>query len=130
MTNIFVTADINLCYCNTPAPPTPTEVSVQFLNVSTIRVAWQWTNSSPVPNCFNTTHVVYHPEGGGESSSLQLSDPAATEATLTKLQCNTNYTITVVTTAGRHRREGVVRILLLPQQGIPLYEYLNIKRLF
>ena len=117
-------------YCNTPAPPTPTEFSVQFLNVSTIRVAWQWTNSSPVPNCFNITHVVYHPEGGGESSSLQLSDPAATEATLADLQCNTNYTITVVTTAGKHRREGVVGILLLPQQGIPLYEYLNIKCLF
>ena len=50
--------------------------------------------------------MIYHPEGGGESS-LQLSDPAATETTLTDLQCNTNYTITVVATAGQHRREGV-----------------------
>ena len=50
--------------------------------------------------------MTYHPEGGGESF-LQLGDPAATEATLTGLQCNTNYTITVVATAGEHRKEGV-----------------------
>ena len=73
-------------------------------------VSWQWTSSGPAPNCFNTTHVTYRPEGGGESS-LQLSDPATTEATLTDLQCNTNYTITVVATAGEHRREGVALLL-------------------
>ena len=56
--------------------------------------------------------MTYHPEGGGESS-LQLSDPAATETTLTDLQCNTNYTITVVATAGEHRREGVAGTVLL-----------------
>ena len=50
--------------------------------------------------------MTYQPEGGGESS-IQLSDPAATEATLAIHQCNTNYTVTVVATAGEHRREGV-----------------------
>jgi len=50
--------------------------------------------------------VTYRPEGGGESS-LQLSDPAATEAILTDLQCSTSYHITVVATAGEHRRENV-----------------------
>ena len=69
-------------------------------------VIWQWTSSGPAPNCFNTTTVTYNLEGGDESS-LQLSDPAATEATLTDLQCNINYTITVVATAGEHRSEGV-----------------------
>ena len=43
--------------------------------------------------------MIYRPEGGGQSS-LQLSDPAATESTLNIHQCNTNYTITVVATAG------------------------------
>ena len=76
------------------------------MNASSVRVAWQWTSSGPAPNCFNTTHVTYHPEGGSESS-LQLSDPAATEATLTDLQCNTSYTIAVVATAGEHKTEGV-----------------------
>ena len=79
-----------------------------------MRVKWQWTGLGPGPNCFNTTRVTYRPEGGGESS-LQLSNPAATEATLTDLQCNTNYTITVVATAGEHRRESV---MLLSLQGM------------
>ena len=83
------------------------------MNASSVRVTWQWTTSGSAPNCFNTTTVTYHPEGGGESS-LQLSDPAATEATLTDLQCNTNYTITVVATAGEQRRESAT---LLPLQG-------------
>ena len=99
----------------TPAPPTPTEVTAWSVNASSVRVTWQWTRSGPAPDCFNTTHVTYHPEGGGESS-LQLSDPAATEATLTDLQCNTNYTITVVATAGEYRKKGVA---FLPLQGIP-----------
>ena len=103
----------NLYHCTTPAPPTPTEVTAQFTSISTVRVAWQWTSSGSAPNCFNTTTVTYRPEGGSESS-LQLSDPAATETTLTSLQCNTNYIITVVATAGIHRRE---RTVFLPVQG-------------
>ena len=58
--------------------------------------------------------MAYRPEGGGESS-LQLSNPAATEATLTDLQCNTSYVITVVATAGEHRRENEA---FLPLEGI------------
>ena len=104
----------------TPAPPTPTEVTAQFVSTSTVRVAWQWTSSGPAPNCFNTTTVTYRPEGGSESS-LQLSNPGATETTLTGLQNNTCYTITVVATAEEHKREGVLRTIL-PQQGTPQYE--------
>ena len=100
------------CYHHS-APPTPTGVTAQFTNASSVRVAWQWTGSGTAPNCFNTTTVTYHPKGGGESS-LQLSDPAATEAILTDLQCNTDYTITVVTTSGEHKRE---EIMFLPLQG-------------
>ena len=66
--------------------------------------------------------MTYRPEGGGESS-LQLSDPAATEATLTGLQCNTNYTITVVVTAGGHRRESVARTVL-SLRGMPYHAYI------
>ena len=95
--------------CTTPAPPTPTEVTAQFTSASTVRITWQWTSSDPAPDCFNTTTVTYYPEGSGKLS-LKLSDPAATEATLTDLQCNTNYTVTVVATAGEHRREGVAKV--------------------
>ena len=102
--------------CNTvspPAPPTPTDVSARHMNASSVRVVWQWTGSDP-PRCFNTTRVTYHPQGSSESS-LQLSNPGGTEVTLTDLQCNTNYTITVVATAGEHRRESV---MLLSLQGM------------
>ena len=101
---------IILYYCTTPAPPTPTNVTAEVMSASSFRVAWQWTSSGPAPNCFNTTTVTYHPERDGDSS-LDLSDPAATEATLTGLQCNISYTITVVATAGGHMREGVAVLL-------------------
>ena len=103
-----------------PAPPMPTEVTATFTNASSVRVTWQWTSSGQVPDCFNTPTVTYRPEGGGDSS-LQLSDPAANETTLTGLQCNTTYTITVVATAGEHRKE---RTVLVSLQGI-----LNIRSL-
>ena len=112
----------HLYVCTTassPGPPIPTNVTAQLINAS-FRVAWQWTSSGPAPNCFNTTHVTYRPEGGDESS-LQLSDPAATEATLTDLQCNTNYTITVVATAGEYKTEDVAMTVSVPLQGILLH---------
>jgi len=57
--------------------------------------------------------VIYHPEGGRESS-MQLRDPAATETILTDIHPSTCYTITVVATAGEHRRESVTMAVLLP----------------
>ena len=118
----------SLCIDIPPAPPTPTEVTVRIINASSVRVAWQWTTSGPAPSCFNTTRVTYHPEGGGESS-LQLRDPAATETILTGLQCNTRYTVTVVATAGEHRRESAAIAVLLPLvlQGMR-YRYIIILR--
>ena len=83
-----------------------------------VMVAWRWDSSDPAPNCFNTTTVTYFPEGGGDSF-LQFSNPGATEATLTDLQCTTNYTITVVATTGQHRKEGVATTVYLPLQGVP-----------
>ena len=75
------------------------------MNVSSVKVAWQWTKTGPAPSCINNTHVIYSPEGDGESS-LQLREPAATKATLTDLQNNTCYTITVVATAGEQEESA------------------------
>ena len=83
------------------------------MNASSVRVVWQWTGSDP-PRCFNTTRVTYHPQGSSESS-LQLSNPGGTEVNLTNLQCNISYTITVVATAGEHKRKDV---MLLSLQGM------------
>ena len=66
--------------------------------------------------------MTYHPEGGGEFSP-QLSDPAATKATLIDLQCSTSYTITVVATAGEHRREEEAPFVTL--HGIPYRGYFH-----
>ena len=99
------------------------------MNFTSVRVVWQWTRSSPGPSCFNTTTVTYHPEGGG-GSSLQLSNPVATETTLTDLQCNTNYTITVVATAGEHERRSVARTVFVPLQGILHHIHLCIKAIW
>ena len=100
------------CIITPSAPPTPYEVTALVTNVSTVTVTWQWTSLGSAPDCFNTTSVTYYPKGGSELS-LQLSDPVATEGTLIDLQCNTNYTITVVATAGEHRREGVAEFPLI-----------------
>ena len=69
--------------------------------------------------------MTYYPEGGSESS-LHLSDPAATEATLTDLQCNTNYTITVVATAGEYKTEDVAMTVSVPLQGILLHVCISV----
>jgi len=82
-----------------------------------ISVAWQWTSSGSAPSCFNISRVTYHP-GEDRESFLQLNDPAGTETILTGLQCDTSYTITVVATAGEHRRESVAIIVFLPLRGI------------
>ena len=103
---ISFTVYCSLYQCTTLAPPTPTNITAWFTSTSTVRVTWRRTSSGPAPNCFNTTTMIYRPEGGGESS-LQLSGPAATETILTDLKCNTSYTITVVATAGIHRSEGL-----------------------
>ena len=112
--NLWLLLSVICLYYATPAPPTPTDVTAQLTSTTSVRVIWQWTSSDTAPNCFNTTTLTYRPDGGGESS-LQLSDPAATEAILTDLQCNTSYTITVVATAGEYRKEGV---MLLPLEGM------------
>ena len=103
--------------CTTSAPPTPTELTAQVTNISGVRVAWRWNSSDPAHDCFNTTRVTYRPEGGGESS-LQLSDPAATEATLTDLQCSTSYTISVHTNSGSTDTRSTPRTIYLPARGI------------
>ena len=105
-----------VCLCTTSAPPTPTEVTTQVTNASSLRVTWRWTSSDQAPDCFNTTYVTYRPEGGGESFQ-QLSDPAATKATLTDLQCNINYTISVHTSNGSNDTRSAPRTVLLPARG-------------
>ena len=119
----LITVCLTLCFCTSSAPPIPTEVTAEVTNVSSVRVAWQWTSSVLAPYCFNETYVTYRPDGGGESS-LQLSDPAATEATLTGLQCSTSYTISVHTSSGSTDTRSASRTVSLPARGtVQAYSY-------
>ena len=56
--------------------------------------------------CVDLVRVHYQPEGGS-LMVYTVDNTTATSATLPNLQCNTKYTITVVATAGRHKRESV-----------------------
>ena len=114
---IFETLPLTFLWDTPSAPPTPSEVTALVTNVSTVGVTWQWTSSGSAPDCFNTTTVIYYPDGRDELF-LQLSDPAATEATLTDLQCSTNYTITVHTSSGSTDTRSERRIVSLPARGI------------
>ena len=51
------------------------------------------------------------------TSATLSKDLAVIEATLTGLHCNTNYTITVATSAGVYRR-SMTRTIHLPLQGM------------
>ena len=112
----LITVCLTLCFCTSPAPPIPTEVTAEVTNVSTVRVAWQWTSSHPAPDCFNDTYVTYRPEGG-EESFLQLSDPAATESTLTDLQCSTSYTISIRSSSVSTDMRSTPKTVSLPARG-------------
>jgi len=50
--------------------------------------------------------------------SLQLEDPTANETTLTDIQPNTRYTITVVATAGEHRSVARTVVLLVTNASL------------
>ena len=93
------------------AIPVPVGVRAEVTADNTsIRVSWQWSCQG-VPDLLR---VDYQPEGGSRIMHT-VGSTTATSATLPNLQCNTNYTITVVATAGEHKREGVTFLSL---QGI------------
>ena len=84
---------------------------------TSIRVSWQWS----CQGLLDLVRVDYQPEGGS-LMMYTVDNTAATSATLPNLQCNTNYTITVVATAGEHKREGVTFLSL---QGI-MHRYMHV----
>ena len=94
---------------------------------TSIRVSWQWSRQGLFV-CVDLVRVDYQLEGGSlmrytvgstTATSATLSkDLAIIEATLTGFQCNTDYNITVATSAGVYRR-NIIRAVRLPLQGIP-----------
>ena len=64
-------------------------------------------------------------EGSESFLQLMISDSATAAATLTDLQCNTNYTITVMATAGEYRTEEAVFLQLQGESQTHNYKFKN-----
>ena len=60
--------------------------------------------------------VDYQPEGGS-LVMYTVDNATATSATLSNLQCNTQYTISVYAEGGRTGRRSVTRVVFLPARG-------------
>ena len=83
---------------------------------TSIRVLWEWSDQG-VLMCLDSVRVDYQPEGG--SLMMYTVDSAtATSATLSNLQCNTQYTISVYAEGGRTGNRSVSKLVSLPARGI------------
>ena len=99
--------------------PAPIMVRAEVTADNTsIRVLWEWSHQG-VLMCLESVRVDYQPEGG--SLMVYTVDSAtATSATLSNLQCNTQYNISVYAQGGRIVRRSVFRVVSLLARGIAL----------
>ena len=89
---------------------------------TSIRVLWEWSRQGWL-TCLDSVRVDYQPEGG--SLMMYTVDSAtATSATLSNLQCNTQYTIGVYAEGGGTGHRSVARVVSLPARGTVLIRYL------
>ena len=81
---------------------------------TSIRVSWNWQG---VPKCANNVTVHYQPEGGS-LMMYTVSNTTATNATLSNLQCDTEYTIWVYVRGGQTNTTSDPRLVSLPARGM------------
>ena len=82
---------------------------------TSIRVLWEWSRQGLLL-CLDSVRVYYQPEGG--SLMIYTMDSAtATSATLSNLQCNTQYTISVYAKGVSTGSRTVFRVVSLPARG-------------
>ena len=84
---------------------------------TSISVLWEWSRQGLLL-CLDSVRVYYQPEGG--SWMIYTMDSAtATSATLSNLQCNTQYSISVYAEwGGRFGTRSTFRVVTLPTRGI------------
>ena len=83
---------------------------------TSIQVLWEWSRQS-VLLCFDSVRVDYQPEGGSQMM-YTVDSATVTSATLSNLQCNTQYTICVVVVGGRTGTRSLTTVVSLPARGI------------
>ena len=100
-----------------PDIPTPVGVSAEANTDNTsIRMSWQWSPQG-MPTCIvDLVRVHYQPEGGS-LVMYTVGSTTATSATLSNLQCNTDYTVWVVASSGQTSTRSVHRMVFLPASG-------------
>ena len=80
---------------------------------TSIRVSWEWS----CQGVLDLVRVRYQPEGGS-LMIYTVDNTTATSATLPNLQCNTEYTIWVLTRSGGTGRGSPSRAVSLPARGM------------
>ena len=83
---------------------------------TSIRVSWKWLHQQGVPICVDLVRVDYQPEGGSEMM-YTVDNTTATSATLSNLQCNTEYTVWVVPRGGQTGTRSSSRMFAIPARG-------------
>jgi len=104
------------------AIPAPVRVRAEVTADNTsIRVLWEWSNEGLLM-CLDGVRVDYQPEGG----SLMMDSATATSATLSNLQCNTQYTISVYAEGGLTGKRSVNKVVFLPARGTTVDQHLPV----
>ena len=102
-----------LYHCTDIPNPVGVRAEVTADNTS-IRVLW---SHQGVPMCVDHVGVHYQPEGGS-LMRYTVDNTTATSATLSNLQCNTEYTIWVLTRSGGIGRGSPSRTVSLPARSM------------
>ena len=102
--------------CHFTDIPVPVAVRAEATADNTsIRVLWVWSRQDLLM-CLDSVRVDYQPEG--DSLMMYTVDSAtATSATLSNLQCNTQYTISVYASGGRTGKRSLFTVVSLPARG-------------
>ena len=70
--------------------------------------------------CVDFIRVDYQPEGGS-LMMYTVSNTTATSATLSNLQCNTEYTVWVYARSGQIDSSSTPRMVALPLRGVYIH---------
>jgi len=81
---------------------------------TSIGVLWEWLRQDLLL-CLDSARVDYQPEGG--SLMYAVDNATATSATLSNLQCNTQYFITVRATGGVLTKSSTTSVVSVPARG-------------
>ena len=82
---------------------------------TSIRVLWELSREGLLA-CLDSVRVDYQPEGGSQMM-YTVDSATATSATLSKLLCNTQYTISVYASGGRTGMRSLTIKVSLPARG-------------